>query len=359
MKKILLFIALSLVLASCGPKAEYPQVYAHRGCWLGALVPENSLWGVEIAARFGYPAIEIDVKYTLDSVMVIMHDGTVNRTMRNASDFSPIEEKVWVRDTPFDSLRTRFVLASDDPDHREPIPTLEEILAQCIKYGIHPVLHSHLNESYVVAQAMCGDDWTCFTSDFSNVEFVRTISNCPVLYDPDRRSAEECSAMLAALGGKMGMSTMKYDMLRSDYMAGMHEAGMVCQSSIFPSPREADAIAEGADIILSDFCWLQGASFKPVKTVKAGKVTLSAGQTYEFVHPAPVAFGAVTVEMEVCGKGVLEVNGKYSYDIPREGGDGRVVVGFRFMDETPTVRISCAEGEECSLGKLRINVYEL
>ncbi len=56
---------------------------AHRGCWLREnsgeyYIPENCPAGVAMAARYGYPAVECDVKYTKDSVMVIMHDGTIN-----------------------------------------------------------------------------------------------------------------------------------------------------------------------------------------------------------------------------------------------------------------------------------------
>ena len=88
MRKIVFALALAAAfVAGCRPAAdEFPQVTAHRGCHLDGLIPENSVAGIEMAARFGYPAIELDVKYTVDSVLVIMHDGTINRTMRNASE---------------------------------------------------------------------------------------------------------------------------------------------------------------------------------------------------------------------------------------------------------------------------------
>ena len=74
--------------------ADLPMAVAHRGCWLmdgeEFYINENCPAGVQMAAQYGYPAIECDVKYTLDSVMVIMHDATINRTMRNAADYSPI-----------------------------------------------------------------------------------------------------------------------------------------------------------------------------------------------------------------------------------------------------------------------------
>ena len=90
---------------------------AHRGCWLREndgeyYIPENSTYGIEMAARYGYPAIELDVKYTLDNVMVVMHDGTINRTMRNSSDYSKIEKPVRVGDMLFEDLHLQIMFLS-------------------------------------------------------------------------------------------------------------------------------------------------------------------------------------------------------------------------------------------------------
>ena len=106
-KTLVLGLALVAVV-SCGPAipTDLPWAVAHRGCWLmdgeEFYINENCPAGVRMAAQYGYPAIECDVKYTLDSVMVIMHDGTINRTMRNASDYSKITEPVKVKDLTFE-----------------------------------------------------------------------------------------------------------------------------------------------------------------------------------------------------------------------------------------------------------------
>ena len=111
----------ALLALSCSQveDVDLPMAVAHRGCWLKDgeefYINENCPAGVKMAAQYGYPAIECDVKYTLDSVMVIMHDATINRTMRNASDYSVIEEPVKVTEHTFEELRTKYVLASTDP----------------------------------------------------------------------------------------------------------------------------------------------------------------------------------------------------------------------------------------------------
>lgn len=55
-----------------------PLVIAHRG---GAgLWPENTIYAFERAKELGVDVLEIDVQVTADGVLVVMHDGTLDRT---------------------------------------------------------------------------------------------------------------------------------------------------------------------------------------------------------------------------------------------------------------------------------------
>ena len=178
-----------------------PMSVAHRGCWLREnsgeyYIPENCPAGVAMAARYGYPAVECDVKYTKDSVMVIMHDGTINRTMRNAADYSKIQEPVRVSETTFAELREKYVLESSDPALRTPIPTLEEHLLACKEHGIIPMLHSAVVESYSLAQQILGDRWIAFDADEGAVRQARDVSDCLILLDPGKDSADGTVARL-------------------------------------------------------------------------------------------------------------------------------------------------------------------
>ena len=359
MKKILISFAILALAISCGRPVQdaFPQVTAHRGCHLEGQIPENSIAGVEMAARFGYPAIEMDVKYTLDSVLVIMHDGTINRTMRLADGYTEIPEPVRVTESLFDDLRTKYVLASEDPAQRQPIPTLVEMLEACKRCGIHPVLHSHINDSYDVAQEMMGDEWTCFTSSLKNVEYARSFSHCDVLFDPDRAPADQCVELLKPFGERCGMSTMKYDMLDADYIATMHAAGMNTQSSIFPVPHETDAIRDKADIILSDFCWLQTEGRKPLVEKKVRKATLPVGGTIGYTCPEELEYGAMVLEFDFSGQGEVKVDGKAVYPISSET-EQHFTVGFRSTRIAPSFELS-AEGNGLVLKGLRARFYKI
>jgi glycerophosphoryl diester phosphodiesterase len=57
---------------------HYPRIIAHR-CG-GALAPENSLVGLEIAARLGCRGVEFDVMLSADDVPLLIHDESLDRT---------------------------------------------------------------------------------------------------------------------------------------------------------------------------------------------------------------------------------------------------------------------------------------
>ena len=59
------------------PSSDYVVVVAHRGDWRN--YPENSLPAIESCIRMGVDVVEIDLKLTKDSVLVLSHDRTLNR----------------------------------------------------------------------------------------------------------------------------------------------------------------------------------------------------------------------------------------------------------------------------------------
>lgn len=56
------------------------SVIAHRGYSIEA--PENTIPAFILAAEKGYDTVECDIQWTKDSVPVLLHDNTINRTAR-------------------------------------------------------------------------------------------------------------------------------------------------------------------------------------------------------------------------------------------------------------------------------------
>ncbi len=93
------------------------MVIAHRGDWRNA--PENSLQAIQNCIDMGVDMVEIDVRETKDSVLVLMHDKTIDRTTTGSG---------YIWDFTYDSLQNFFL--RDGLLHATPhkIPTLKEAL---------------------------------------------------------------------------------------------------------------------------------------------------------------------------------------------------------------------------------------
>ncbi len=94
--KLMIFIAAICCMASCkeaapqyanraemiaaqihNPNSKYVVVACHRGDWRN--YPENSIPAIESIIRMGADIMELDLKLTKDSVLVLSHDWTIDR----------------------------------------------------------------------------------------------------------------------------------------------------------------------------------------------------------------------------------------------------------------------------------------
>ncbi len=92
-------------------------VVAHRGDWRYA--PENSIAAIEHSISVGVDIVELDLQMTRDSVLILMHDATLNRTTTG---------KGRVCDWTMDSLRTLKLKNGCGIRTKHTVPTLEEAL---------------------------------------------------------------------------------------------------------------------------------------------------------------------------------------------------------------------------------------
>ena len=96
-------------------------VIAHRGDHTQA--PENTLAAYRNAIQNGVDFVEIDLRTTKDSQLVIMHDASLNR-------MTGIDSKL--SDLSYDSLRMYKVVESSHPEWGyHSIPTFNEVLSLC------------------------------------------------------------------------------------------------------------------------------------------------------------------------------------------------------------------------------------
>ena len=105
---------------------RWPSVFAHRGG--GALAPENTLAGIRLAAAIGCAAVEFDVMLSADSVPVLIHDDTVDRTTNGCGRVSTLNAAQLFR---LDAGCVRHPAFSG-----EPLPAFEAAARLCIALGL-------------------------------------------------------------------------------------------------------------------------------------------------------------------------------------------------------------------------------
>lgn len=162
---------------------------AHRGLHLNG-IPENSLDAYRYAARCGFDYAETDFQVTSDGELVLMHNESINATMRNAADYSEITETINVSEHTLADLRENYVLASSDVRMRKPIPTLEEYFITCRNSGIFPVpeikafgmSNEQIKKAHDLGCAIMGEGnfgFCSFSAEY--LDYARTLSEKTIL----------------------------------------------------------------------------------------------------------------------------------------------------------------------------------
>lgn len=99
---------------------DYCLVVSHRGDWRNA--PENSLKAFQNCIDMGVDMIELDLKMTKDSVLVLFHDPLIDRTCTGKGKPS---------DYTFEEIRKFKLKSGHNVATRHDIATLEETLNLC------------------------------------------------------------------------------------------------------------------------------------------------------------------------------------------------------------------------------------
>lgn len=137
-KKFLLLLALAFCMPAFGQHEQKPMsieqrisnvlqnpnyvaVVAHRGDWRNW--PENSIAAIESAINMGVDMVEIDVKLTRDSILVLCHDWTLDRTTTGSG---AIADYTYEQLQAFDLKRGHGIAIPGTK-----IPTLRQALELC------------------------------------------------------------------------------------------------------------------------------------------------------------------------------------------------------------------------------------
>ena len=112
--------AAAIVAEIHNPSSKNVVVACHRGDWRNW--PENSLAAIESVIGMGADIMELDLKLTKDSVLVLCHDHTIDRTTTGRGR---------VCDITYDSIQRCFLRTAHGVRTPRKMPTLREALEVC------------------------------------------------------------------------------------------------------------------------------------------------------------------------------------------------------------------------------------
>ena len=115
--------------------AKGPLFIAHRGCQ--SLAPENTIPSFTCAARLGLQAIETDVRFSADGLLVCSHDDSLKRMFGlkqkvSATPYAELKKLVPVKGNGLDTW----------PKELLRIPTFGEYLDVCERYDAVPFIET-------------------------------------------------------------------------------------------------------------------------------------------------------------------------------------------------------------------------
>jgi len=343
----------------------------HKGLnFDGRLAPENSLDAINYTARVGARFIEIDINITKDGELVLLHDLAINERCYNSVDYTPVEgEDIYCNALTLSELRNNYVLNSDNPSMRRPVPTLEEALTICKIEGIYPYIEikedffnkKDVKKAYETATRIMGKGNYCFTS-FSAwiVEYLRDLDKDVILYRDMVEDTEYLKKYNINYYSHYEPSWYSVAPLYEKNIAEMHKAGLLASTWTVPKEAYDTIVAKGYDGILTDDI---APMFKPENAVfvdnSDGKftfyrtngiladniVSLGKDQTLELKNlPIDSLFlGGLYFKIEAKGKFTIDAN---NFQVERENkADDYKIYHFQYLfhNERPFFRITALE----------------
>lgn len=126
------------------PGCRRVMVTAHRG--YHARHPENSLAAVRATAELGAEFAEVDVARTADEVLILMHDGSVDRTTDGTG---PVEEMTWA------GIQQLVLLDCEAGDAEScAVPRFDDALALADELGIMLYIDVKTDRADLVLEAI-------------------------------------------------------------------------------------------------------------------------------------------------------------------------------------------------------------
>lgn len=235
------------------------KMIMHRGA--SQVAPEDTIPAIMEAARTGKWATEMDVQYTSDGVPVIMHDLTIDRTTTGTGAVAELTlEEIKAATVDFGANIDKY------PNLK--VPTLEESITACKRYGIIPVLDcgailqdNDLAQQLVIDLKRLGIEQRCIiltqgTDDACNFRYYNQITPLIVQYYGNIDSELEARRLYgyreAYLGGWNFDRIGTTDEMLMSFWSECHKLQLQVYAITNDKDEAERFIANGCDFISSD-----------------------------------------------------------------------------------------------------------
>jgi glycerophosphoryl diester phosphodiesterase len=174
----------------------------HRGYSKGA--PENTIPAYIMSKEKGYTYVECDVAFTKDSVAVLLHDSTINRTSNGSGNIGSFTYEELLQYDFGSWFSSKFAGTT--------IPTFKEFIMYCKGLGMHPYIELKSSGGYTESQIrqvvdeveLCGMKGKVTYISFSST-FLQYVKN----YDEEARLGFLADVTNATITTANGLKTGK------------------------------------------------------------------------------------------------------------------------------------------------------
>lgn len=212
------------------PECDTVIVVAHRGMhrdpW--ASIPENSLASIRVAGEVGVPMVELDVRHTADGVLVVMHDGDLDRTTDGTGN---VDAMTW------ESLQQlRLDGGTEDVPDTLRIPTFAQALEQARVSGVDLYVDVKSDRIAQMVQAIVDADMVehvLFREDEGGALLAYQLEPAlPLLIPVD--TSEQANALLQQIPELRAVEVVS-PIVQPELTAQLNELGLVVQQDVFVS----------------------------------------------------------------------------------------------------------------------------
>lgn len=226
---------------------------AHRG--YSAVAPENTIPAFIAAAENGFDGVECDIAWTKDSIPVLLHDETINRTARTENGWKFIFPKNCSDFTYKELLKYDFGSWKSPEFEDTKIPTLFDFLKCCGDYNLKPYIELKETSNFDAAKAEMlvnavkesgledSVTWISFNADYLKL-ISEKMPNCRLGYLTSEFSADKTISALQTLKTDdnevfLNIKAIAMDVMSSKLLAN---AGFYFEAWTVDSDKELDQL---------------------------------------------------------------------------------------------------------------------